>query len=77
MRSASISPFTSMRSAWKSLVRNFASSFLGVQGRTASTSPAVVPIRSAARAFTRQPATFHGVSSSPQSPSTRVSSSTG
>ena len=74
--SASISPLTSMRSAWKSLVRNFAPSRFGVQGCTAATSCAVVAIGSAARARTRHPATFHGVSTSPQSPTTRVSSST-
>ena len=69
--SASISPFTSMRRAWNSLVRNFDSSFFGVQGATAATRSAVVRIGCAVRARTMQAATFQGVSISPQSPRMR------
>ena len=74
MRSASISPFTSMRNAWKIFVRYLASSLRGVHGRTASTRSAVVARGRRARARSMQLAAFHGVSTSPQSRSRRVSS---
>ena len=66
--SARISPFTSMRSAWKSFDRNLVSSFFGVQGATAAVRSLTVAIGRTLRARSMQFAILYGVWSSPQRP---------